>query len=739
MIKADFLRTFSGKNLPFFQELRAKHPSAFVEITMNYEEVVRGTHVEKILSISHRWMEPTQPDPDGEQLKAIKAFLVSSAGKRIELVWIDGGSMPQHQPTIGLIRSDEDTADFKTMLSQVCAALFLGHRPFLATVSPRLSHLCYLNSPPHCSPPFTCAQVNMLYLGTTVLILYDLSYVSRFWTQFEAWLSMQFATPNGLKSAVDTKNARCHIVCIQNAAAQDELYRKALVDTWAKKTPQQAFDFLSKPDVTVTNASDKRNQLPKIKALDATVQGAFLAIDAQLLQRVAASAGAVERAKAALQKGERECHEATARAEAEFRAAKERAEAKVVPLAEVMTRTEGEAAAARAAKEMHALAIKRGVMPMVMEREAAQKAREATWPPGLKLEGGSLRGKAAEYVGFYLLDGKLVNGRPAWKHTDGSCWIAFSGTSWMGQPEADLGQKLGFLMLSDAAAATPDASSATWQASAGAGSAWSAQAALKCTVATAAELSAAQAAAALRAKEERRARAAAAREVSVKNFRGPYADRCKPLAPCFCVSADGEAIFGCVPTDRYYFLPACLHMALCPQLGCDPLGGVEKLGGEDPPRQGLYVTTLMTTLGLCCIQGNLAATSEDSSEDVCCVQVESFAFQQVNDLRWYHHKDSNPAPAPRAPRELPPLSAPPAPHDSRLLHPARWAQGLVLGVEKRQLNVALRGSAQVAASLPRTSRKKRAFPHQRRRCLCGGSCSRNACATAAQHARPHAR
>ena len=137
MIKADFLRTFSGKNLPFFQELRAKHPSAFVEVTISYEEVVRGTHVEKILSISHRWMEPTQPDPDGEQLKAIKAFLVSSAGKRIELVWIDGGSMPQHQPTIGLIRSVEDTADFKTMLSQVCAALCLGHQPFVVTPFPR--------------------------------------------------------------------------------------------------------------------------------------------------------------------------------------------------------------------------------------------------------------------------------------------------------------------------------------------------------------------------------------------------------------------------------------------------------------------------------------------------------------------------------------------------------------------------------------------------------------------------
>ncbi len=145
MIKADFLRTFSGTNLPFFQELRAGHPSAFVEVTISYEEVVRRTHVEKILSISHRWMEETQPDRDGVQLKAIKAFLVSSAGERIELVWIDGGSMPQHQPKIGLIRSDEDTADFKTMLSQVCAALCLGHgpwfsrHPFPATQPPMLS------------------------------------------------------------------------------------------------------------------------------------------------------------------------------------------------------------------------------------------------------------------------------------------------------------------------------------------------------------------------------------------------------------------------------------------------------------------------------------------------------------------------------------------------------------------------------------------------------------------------
>ena len=183
----------------------------------------------------------------------------------------------------------------------------------------------------------------MLFLGTTVLILFDLSYLSRFWTQFEAWLSMQFATPSGLKSAVGTKNARYHIVCIEAAAGLAELYTKALVDIWATKTPQQAFDILCKPDVTVTNQSDKRDQLPKIMALDVTVQDAFQAVDAQLQQRVAASAEAAERAKAELEAFERD---KGVKAGDDY------------PLRKAATQMEREAGAARAAQETHALAIK---------------------------------------------------------------------------------------------------------------------------------------------------------------------------------------------------------------------------------------------------------------------------------------------------------------------------------------------------------------------------------------------
>jgi hypothetical protein len=463
MIKADFLRTFSGKNLPFFQELRAKHPSAFVEVTISYEEVVRGTHVEKILSISHRWMEPTQPDPDGEQLKAIKAFLVSSAGKRIELLWIDGGSMPQDQP--GLIRSVEDKADFDIMLSQVCAALCLGHRPFLATLSQPLYYYINILTPRRCSPPFTCAKVNMLYLGTTVLILFDLSYLSRFWTQFEAWLSMQFATPNGLKSAVGTKNARYHIVCIQNAAAQAELYTKALVDTWANKTPQQAHDILSKPDVTVTNQSDKLKQLPKIMKLDATMQGAFQAVmereglagfDELHVQIPERASSASEPFYQGFHPGI-SCHRSG-----------------MIPIVGMRFNLRGsEPSYDLCQAEYDKL------------DDAEKGLYEAIPPPpsGLKLEGGSLPVAAAEYMGGYrLVVGKLVNGQPAYQHTsDATCWITFTGNGWMGQPESSLGKGEGHLDLEDPAAASPDVSTVTWKASGGAGAEWVEAPQLKCT------------------------------------------------------------------------------------------------------------------------------------------------------------------------------------------------------------------------------------------------------------------
>ena len=107
-----------------------------------------------------------------------------------------------------------------------------------------------------------------------------------------------------------------------------------------------------------------------------------------------------------------------------------------------------------------------------------------TPPPGLKLEGGSLPGLAAKYLGTYhLVVGKLVNDRPAYQHTsDATRWIAFAGERWMGQTEDVLGKRKGSLDLPDAAAASPDVSTKTWKANAGgAGAAWVEAPQLKCT------------------------------------------------------------------------------------------------------------------------------------------------------------------------------------------------------------------------------------------------------------------
>ena len=53
-------------------------------------------------------------------------------------------------------------------------------------------------------------NINVLYLSVSVLILLDLSYISRFWTQYEAWLSMQTATKDGLRPATEAER-RCEI------------------------------------------------------------------------------------------------------------------------------------------------------------------------------------------------------------------------------------------------------------------------------------------------------------------------------------------------------------------------------------------------------------------------------------------------------------------------------------------------------------------------------------------------
>ena len=70
------------------------------------------------------------------------------------------------------------------------------------------------------------ANVNWLYLGCYVLVLMERSFLSRFWTQFEAWLAFQKATADGLVGATQR---RCRIEITHDAPRQ---LRSALNEEW---------------------------------------------------------------------------------------------------------------------------------------------------------------------------------------------------------------------------------------------------------------------------------------------------------------------------------------------------------------------------------------------------------------------------------------------------------------------------------------------------------------------------
>jgi hypothetical protein len=210
--------------LPRYQELRKHHAHRLVLKTIDFKRACAGDYVSEYLAVSHRWETPKDPDPDGRQLESLRKHLMSN--RAIKWVFFDYCSMPQ-----GSDKMASEQSMFKVMLP----------------------------------------NINLLYIGATVLVLLDRSYMSRFWTQFEAWLSMQQAGPRGLNSA-PREQLRCRMACLGNAPLE---LQSALMEEWSHCTAQVAFDKLSSADVTVTNKSDKDIQLPKILKLDKAVRDLF--------------------------------------------------------------------------------------------------------------------------------------------------------------------------------------------------------------------------------------------------------------------------------------------------------------------------------------------------------------------------------------------------------------------------------------------------------------------------------
>ncbi len=156
-VHADSLRRAWKPSLPMMQTLRTQEPHRLVQKTIGFIEGISGSY-KNILAVSHRWETPTDPDPTGAQALAVQTYL--KAHPEIDTVWFDFSSMPQ-----GRDKTLSESAEFQEMLP----------------------------------------NINLLYLTCSVLILMDRSYMNRFWTQFEAYLSMRAITSDGLTNAQDPK------------------------------------------------------------------------------------------------------------------------------------------------------------------------------------------------------------------------------------------------------------------------------------------------------------------------------------------------------------------------------------------------------------------------------------------------------------------------------------------------------------------------------------------------------
>ena len=223
-VDAKKLRESSELILAPFSSLQEAH--WLVEHELTWSEVCSGSLVGEYLAVSHRWDQPELPDSTGQQLRAVRDFLRRVPS--IRYVWYDGWCLPQGK------RSKEEQALFDRSL-------------------------------PH---------INLLYLGCTVLVLMDLSYISRFWTLFESWLAMSSTTAEGLVPA-EYARGRCHITCIHSARSSTDALTKLLVQMWTDKQPNQVYDLLAATDIVVTNVRDKQVQLPKVLKISANVNAFF--------------------------------------------------------------------------------------------------------------------------------------------------------------------------------------------------------------------------------------------------------------------------------------------------------------------------------------------------------------------------------------------------------------------------------------------------------------------------------
>mmetsp|Transcript_31835 Transcript_31835/g.74387 ORF Transcript_31835/g.74387 Transcript_31835/m.74387 type:complete len:587 (+) Transcript_31835:36-1796(+) len=191
-----------------------------------------GKFTEEYCAVSHYWNGLAQPDKDGAQLAALKQHLLTNPA--IQFVWFDFCCLPQRDSGTKK-RTEAEEKEFRDGLR----------------------------------------HVYLLFLNVSVLILYDLHFVNRFWPLWEAWLAMHTPTASGLQLAPAGPQQRWTIIDLQGDGKTQGA--GSLLAWWVHEHPDQdtVFKYLARDDVTVTNNSDKQVQFEVLSNINEEVQAAL--------------------------------------------------------------------------------------------------------------------------------------------------------------------------------------------------------------------------------------------------------------------------------------------------------------------------------------------------------------------------------------------------------------------------------------------------------------------------------
>lgn len=96
--------------------------------------------------------------------------------------------------------------------------------------------------------------------------------------------------------------------------------------------------------------------------------------------------------------------------------------------------------------------------------------------------------------------------------------------------------------------------------------------------------------------------------INLEQWTGPFRACCISVAPCCCVNEDYSEVFGCVPTQYAYVLPAFGHVCLCPHQGGSLMIG-----------QASCELFLLSFMPFFCCQSNGTRTGAFDLDDECFV------------------------------------------------------------------------------------------------------------------------